>query len=512
MKASLTLGESTSDNGWITGTVQNGGTGVPGVSVTAELDGTIYEAETDALGTYSVSVPVGEGYRITAVKQGYTEITEDNIRVKPAASTQVDLTLIKDFSGTTYLYNLNFQDMDAGEFTGDGDWKVTVPGNGDAQIVEKDGRKYLRLSKTGSGTIGLYNDVPAGLDGTVTVEARVMRTIDGGGKSADQFAMYSFNQSDWKAADPATSSNPMGTLGLSRRNIITHNVKNQSTSVNIQSYQLNQWYVIRNVIHVDTGTFDFYVNDMTTSKWMNQPLRTSRGAVDHFLFYENGSNTGDLCLDYFRVCQGTPYDYDDAGIQEISVDGVELTKAGDTDYRASVDAETECVTVRAKANSEFAVVTVNGEEMVENGVLVDLEPGENTITVLITAEDQQSSETFTITIERADPAVIAQLKSLSIRGVEMTPEFSPDILEYAIQVENETESVILDYEAVSNLKINQDIKNSGLTQAELTLEPGGNVYTLQAGSSDGTNWSEVYTLTIIRKETKENSIGRRSLN
>ncbi len=92
--------------------------------------------------------------------------------------------------------------------------------------------------------------------------------------SANQFGMYSFNKADFKTGDPTGSSNAIGTFALTKGNIVTHNKKGSSNTVNVQGYTKNEWDIIRNVINLDTNTFDFYVNDMNVPKLAGQPLRT----------------------------------------------------------------------------------------------------------------------------------------------------------------------------------------------------------------------------------------------
>ena len=79
--------------------------------------------------------------------------------------------------------------------------------------------------------------------------------------------MYSFNKADFKTGDPTGSSNAIGTFALTKGNIVTHNKKGSSNTVNVQGYTKNEWDIIRNVINLDTNTFDFYVNDMNVETY-----------------------------------------------------------------------------------------------------------------------------------------------------------------------------------------------------------------------------------------------------
>ena len=111
------------------------------------------------------------------------------------------------------------------------------------------------MAKNGSYNLYAYTKKEYDLTGIITVEARVKRITEF--PSANQFGMYSFNKADFKTGDPTSSSNAIGTFALSKGNIITHNKKGSSSTVNVQTYEKGKWDIIRNVINLDTNTFDF---------------------------------------------------------------------------------------------------------------------------------------------------------------------------------------------------------------------------------------------------------------
>lgn len=505
VRQDLVLGASHSTTGVIAGTVSNAKGGIEGVTVTAALNGQTYQAVTAEDGSYQIcDVPVAQGYTVTAEKQGYLSASQGDLSVRPGAVITVDLILTKDVSSTEYLLNVDFDDYETGAFSGNEDWAVVDPGSdrGVIEVVEEEsGNKYLHMNKTASGTISFYNKNAVSAEGVVTIEARVKRTNNGG--NANQFGMYSYNESDWKASDPAGSSNPMATFAFSKGNILSHNKPGSSSTVNAQKYELDQWYIVRNVVNLDTGTYDLYIDDMDTPVLENQNLRTAKSEINRFLFFENSSNTGDICVDYFRVCVGEPFDYSDAELIDLKVDGIELQKTDELTYEGKTGAQTESVMVTPTAGSRFAHVTVNGVEY--NGtdaVEAALVDGENLIPVVVTAEDGQTIKEYTLKIVREDSGTLAYLTSLAIQGVSISPEFSSDVTEYTASVGADVEKIHLELTPVTGASVSMTVNGVGqAASTEAVLKEGQNIIEIEVGSQDGTNFT-TYTLTVTKEESQ----------
>lgn len=505
VRKDLELGESHSSTGTISGIVQNAKGGIEGAEVTVTLGDQSYQTVTGADGTYQISeVPAAQGYTVTAEKSGHLTASQEDISVRPGASVTVDLILTVDVSSTEYLLNVDFDDYETGKFSGNDEWAVVDPGSdrGVIEIVEEEnGNKYLHMNKTASGTISFYNKNEVSAEGIVTIEARVKRTDDG--TNANQFGMYSYNKSDWKASDPAGSSNPMATFAFSRGNILSHNKPGASSTVNAAAYELDQWYIIRNVANLDTGTFDLYINDMETPVLADQPLRTSKSEINRFLFFENSSNTGDICVDYFRVCVGEAFDYNDAELIDLKAEGIELQKTDESTYEGKAGAETASVMIIPTTGSRFAHVTVNGTEY--NGtdaVEVPLQEGENLIPIIVTAEDGTTVKEYTLKIERENPAVLAYLTSLQVQGIQISPEFSSDVLEYTAEAGADAETIQLELTPVEGATVKISVNGvSQSDQTEVSLKDGQNIIEIEVGSQDGTNFT-TYTLTVTREASQ----------
>ena len=446
LTTSLVLGATTATEGTIAGLVTSSGAGVAGAGVEVAKDGqTVVSTTTDASGAYSLpGVAMGAGYTVIATKEGYEPASQADVEVVPARTVTVNLVLRREAGETDYAINETFDDEATGAFTATTDGVLTArtaPAAGTIDVVADaadEGNKYLRINKSNatSATLGVHNTAELNLTGTVTVEARLQRTTTNG--TPNQLALYSYTESSWNAANPAGSANPSATIGFAGGNIITHNVTGSSSVRTVAPYAVGQWYTVRNVVDLDTGTFDFYIDDMATPVLTDQPLRTKVDDLDYFLFFINGSNVGDLLVDYFRVNTGTPYDYADASLASVAAataDGeVALTASGDgLAFSGEVDAFAEEVTISAAPRNGFATVEVNGT-VAEPGqsVRVPLAGGAasdpdvvTTIPVIVRAEDG-SERTHTVSISRVNPSQLAALRDLQVAGQTLTPEFDAD--------------------------------------------------------------------------------------
>ena len=472
-----------------------------------------YEAVTDEAGAYTFDKVsfLHNNYTLSLSKEGYMEITEGNLEISPGTTITKDFFMSVDPGKTTYLINEDFESCETGTFTGNDLWQIFRSSGNESnsvEIVEEDGRKYLKIAKeNGSENIAVFNKQALNASGIITVEARVKRSDDSG--NYNQFGIYGWNQDDFSSSNPTGLKNPVGTIAFADGKILSHNVTGSSTTAAFGDYQLENWNTVRLVINLDTKTFDIYIDDMETPKGQNQPLRVvNRESIDGFEIFSSSGNTGDFLVDYFRVCTGTPYDYDDADLIGINADGAALTPSDATTYQGTVTAETESISLLPLTSSGFAKVTVNGTEF--NGtdaVEVPLQIGENTISVIVTAENGDSKE-YTVKITRESPAVPARLTDLQIEGLTISPEFSSDILEYTALAESGTQTVTLKAAPAEGTSITE-ITVNGISQGtNLTaeLKDGENVIEIKVSSADGTN-SAIYKITVTKTPSEEENPG-----
>lgn len=154
-----------------------------------------------------------------------------------------------------------------------------------------------------------------------------------------------------------------------------------------------------------------------------------------------------------------------------------------TEYYAVVDLEVEEIEITAIAEDNKATVRVLGN--------TELEEGENTITILVTAEDK-TQRIYKIIVTKTDNAelVNADLKSLHVSGFEMYPTFSNKIYKYNLTINEKIEKIEILAEAENeNAKV-EITGNNGLKE-------GNNIIIITVTAEDGISKREYSINTFI---------------
>ena len=178
-------------------------------------------------------------------------------------------------------------------------------------------------------------------------------------------------------------------------------------------------------------------------------------------------------------------------------------KASTTSYDVTVPNDTEKVTVYATAQDKKA--TVKGGNVTQK-----LKVGKNALNVVVTAEDGKTTKTYTINVTREEAkndtnetttntteetstdkneetsseenTEQSDLKNLTIKGLNLTPAFSPDIYEYKVDVTGDVSSLDIETEGTNHNVSIDIVGNENLTEGENTI-----------------------TLLVYNEETKQNS-------
>ena len=137
-----------------------------------------------------------------------------------------------------------------------------------------------------------------------------------------------------------------------------------------------------------------------------------------------------------------------------------------------------------------------------DGVVL-LSVGSNVITVEVTAEDDSTTRTSTVTVTRAEPSTPGQLSSdaklsaLTLSGIDFGT-FDSTTTSYTARVANSVSETTVTL-TVNHSGASHVIKLGGVTDADgvVSLAEGTNVITIEVTAEDG-NTAQTYTVTVTR--------------
>jgi hypothetical protein len=182
------------------------------------------------------------------------------------------------------------------------------------------------------------------------------------------------------------------------------------------------------------------------------------------------------------------------------------------EYSAEVPYAIGELTIRPNAESQYATITIDGRNYPARNASasVALRPGEvNTIGVVVTAEDERTTRTYTLNVRRAEPDRDSSLASLTVsEGTVLIPDFSPDITSYQISVPYQPEALSFTpttNSPVATATVQGQAVCSGCESQPIQL--GDELVTsadIVVTAQDGTT-TTTYTVTIRRAEPDRDS-------
>jgi hypothetical protein len=174
-----------------------------------------------------------------------------------------------------------------------------------------------------------------------------------------------------------------------------------------------------------------------------------------------------------------------------------------TNYGASVSNATASITITPTVAESHATVTVNGISVASGAAsqAINLNPGANTITTVVTAQDGNTTKTYTLVVTRTATAnTNADLASLVLSAGTLTPAFASGTTSYAAGVPNGTTTIAVTPTVVDDtatVTVNGVVVASGAASGTINLLVGPNVITTVVTAQDGTT-TRTYTLTVTR--------------
>ena len=224
---------------------------------------------------------------------------------------------------------------------------------------------------------------------------------------------------------------------------------------------------------------------------------------------QDGETTQTYTVTLTRVGSG------DASLSSLSLSGVTLTPAfasGTTAYTASVGhavAETT-VTAAAAAGATYEM-KLNG--VVDQDGVVPLAVGDgNVIAVVVTAQDGETTQSYSVTVTRAGSGD-AGLSALSLSGVALSPAFAPGTTTYTASVgyavaETTVTATLADAGAAYEVKLNGVSDQDGIVPLAVGV---GNVIAVVVTAQDGET-TQMYTVTVTRVGSADASLSALSLS
>ena len=179
-------------------------------------------------------------------------------------------------------------------------------------------------------------------------------------------------------------------------------------------------------------------------------------------------------------------------------------------YTAEAATQFDAVTLTATTNQDNATVVITNDDnpSTPDTADLDLEVGDNTLTVTVTAEDPTTTETYTITVTRAATvSTDATLSDLTIEDVasgetvRLSPPFRADTTTYAALVAHRIDAITLTAtknNSGATVAVTDDDTNT-LDTADLNLDVGDNTLTVTVTAED-TRTTETYTIIVTRAE------------
>ena len=210
---------------------------------------------------------------------------------------------------------------------------------------------------------------------------------------------------------------------------------------------------------------------------------------------EDGDTTKTYRVTVTRAAAST-----DARLSGLTLSDVDFGtfSSGTESYTASVADTVPLTTVTPTLNDSEANFVIKLDGVIDSDGVIPLGLGQNVITIEVTAEDDTTTKTYTVTVTRAlPPSTDATLKALTLSDVNIGA-FSSGTTSYTASVANGVTHTTVtptlnDSEAIYVVKL------GGMTDADgtVSLIVGSNVITVEVTAEDGST-KRTYSVTVTR--------------
>ena len=204
----------------------------------------------------------------------------------------------------------------------------------------------------------------------------------------------------------------------------------------------------------------------------------------------------------------------DATLSDLALSDVHFGTftATTASYTAQVANSVSQTTVNPTVNHSGASYVIKIGGVVDADGTVPLAVGANVITIEVTAEDDTTTKTYTVTVTRAAPlSTDATLSDLALSGVHLGT-FTATTASYTAQVTNSVSQTTVN-PTVNHSGASYVIKIGGVVDADGTvpLAVGANVITIEVTAEDDTT-TKTYTVTVTRAAPPSSDATLKALN
>lgn len=205
---------------------------------------------------------------------------------------------------------------------------------------------------------------------------------------------------------------------------------------------------------------------------------------------------------------------DSSALQNLEISNGELNPAFSGDvlfYTVNVDASVAEINVTPTSVESGASITVNGQSVSSGQPSgnIELNEGDNTITVAVTSPDLSTTTVYTITVNK--DSLDTYLSTLVLNTPEggpisLNPAFVQVVFSYTASVSNSITNVTViptAEESTSIVKVNNEIVSSGQPSGSISLNVGTNTITIDVIGSAS---QKTYTIILTRNPLPTGSI------
>ncbi|MFC4778173.1 cadherin-like beta sandwich domain-containing protein [Paenibacillus sp. GCM10023252] len=242
------------------------------------------------------------------------------------------------------------------------------------------------------------------------------------------------------------------------------------------------------------------------------PLSVGSNSVNVTVTAQNGTTTKTYTVTITRAASAN------ADLSNLTLSSGTLSPAfasSTTSYTASVANGITSLTVTPTA-AEPGTITVNGVA-VGSGVAsgpIALNVGNNTITVVVTAQNGTTTKTYTVTVTRAVSSD-ANLSGLTLSSGSLNPSFASGTTNYTANVANGVNSLTVTPTAAGSgaaITVNGAAVASGAASGAIALGVGsGNTVTVEVTAQDGTT-TKTYTIDVTRAQSSNANLSGLTLS